>query len=249
MKESPELTERIGAYVSGNMTPSEIMQFEQEIAVDVALQKEVELQRQLHNFLSKKGALAYRKRVQEIRTEMLEQPSPLKAKKQHTSGYWKIAATIVVLLSLGLGVWRFQDHAEGRNDVVFKQYYTPFPAEDEKRGELVEEEVIQLTKLYRNGYYQDVINFYKNTSEIALDPLEQLYVGNSYLQLSQSVAALKILQQIPESSPYYEDGLWYQALCYLKQDDNMQTKKVLQSLIMYDGRYKDQAEELKEALE
>ena len=253
MERNQELFEKIEGYLNKTLSQEELAAFEKELLASTALQEEVEKHRVLHETLSDTDTLAFREKLIRISQEIKEE------EQKSTSGfwqYWKIAASIVVIIGVSALLW-FSGFGKDQNQDLYATYYEPFPVEDTTRGEDTQDFAEVLTA-YSKGEYQkilpqlqQIVNTKETDSFGSLSSVNQfsLYLGNSYINTNQEKKAIPVFESIAKSSKYYENAQWYLALTYLKLKDKKQVISILKELVEYNGVYKDKSIKLLEELQ
>jgi len=223
---------------------AELAAFEKELLASTALQEEVEKHRVLHETLSDTDTLAFREKLMRISEE-------IKAEEQATSSgssqYWKIAASIAIVLGVATLLWFFFFENNPYED-LYASYYTPFPIEDTTRGE-TDTEYKEVLSNYAKGEYKIAITALEKAVTEEESNQFSLYLGNSYINTNQEKKAIPIFEEIAKSSKYYENAQWYLALTYLKLKDKKQVISILKELVEYNGVYKDKSINLLEGLQ
>ncbi len=240
MERTQELFEKIEGYLNNTLSQDELTAFEKQMTESEALQQEVEKHRALHDALSDTDVLAFREKVIKIGKE-------IKAEEQQSgsgfSKFWKIAAVVLVLVSVGSLLW-FTMGSKDSPKELYAEYYKPFPVEDVTRGESVNEKLKDILSKYTNGQYDKVVIALEKWKDSIGKEQVKLYLANSYLNTNKEEKAIPIFQNVSINSQYYENARWYLALTHLKLDQIPQLKQVLQQLIAYNGIYKEKAEAL-----
>ncbi len=242
MDRTPEIFEKIEGYLNNTLPKEELVAFEKEISNTPALKQEIEKHKSLHATLSDQDTLEFKEKLVKISTEI---------KKEETSSsffspFWKIAASIVVIFSVGTLFW-YTINNQDQTKELYAQYYEPFPVEDVSRGE--DDNALQdVMKSYSNGDYSIVISKLEELPNTIKKDLIHLYLGNSYLNTNQEEKAIGQFESIQKNSQYYENARWYLALTYLKWGNPKKIKPILQEIIEYNGVYKENATQLMNAL-
>ncbi len=244
MERNQELFEKIEGYLNKTLPQEELAAFEKELLASAALQEEVEKHRVLHETLSDTETLAFREKLIRISEE-------IKAEEQATSSgsshYWKIAASIAIVLGVATLLWFFFFGNNPYED-LYASYYTPFPVEDTTRGE-TDTDYKEVLSNYAKGEYKIAITALEKAVTEEESNQFNLYLGNSYMNTNQEKKAIPIFEEIAKSNKYYENAQWYLALTYLKLGDTKQVIAILKELIQYNGIYKKNAIKLLEDLE
>ncbi|GAA4115790.1 hypothetical protein GCM10022393_16140 [Aquimarina addita] len=247
MERTQELFEKIEGYLANTLSKEEGIAFRKELAVNKELQVEVEKHRELHDALSDTDTLAFAEKIRKIRKEMIQEEADTTATSGFRfSSFLKIAASLVLIISLGTLLWQVSRHDSPQD--LYTAYYVPYPVEDVTRG-VDQKESDEFQKKYREKKYEEVSVVLEKISEDTMDERHRLYLGNSYLNIGREQDALLQFQQISDTSKYYEHASWFRALTYLKLEDTEASALILQKIITYNGIYAFNAKELLEKLE
>ncbi len=242
MKRTQELFEKIEGYLAKKLSQEELSAFEKEMAADPELKREVEKHRELHNVMSDKGTLEFKEKLQKISEEIKKEQS----KSNVYYSYWKIAASIIIILGVGTLLWSSLIKTNDLSD-IYATYYNPYPTEDITRGDSANK-LNNILKNYSEGKYDLVITELSESSSVSASEQLRLYLGNSYLNTGKEQKALLEFQSVPKSSKYYEDASWYNALTYLKMGKKKKSLEALNVIVQFNGIYKEKALQLIEKL-
>lgn len=238
MERTQELFEKIEEYLAGTLSKEKVIAFEKEIAADNKLKQEVETQRDLHRVLKDKDTLKFKERLQEISREIKDEEQSV-ASNGDSFSYWKIAASVVILIGLGTLLWNNYNKADRVTD-LYISYYTPYPAEDVTRGD-TKSDLDAIMKSYSKGNYKEVISKLEELLTISNKEQLRLYLGNSYLNTGKEKEAILQFKNVSDTSRYYEDAVWYKALTYLKLGDVKKSIPILEEIVSFNGLYKKNA--------
>lgn len=245
MERTPEIFDKIEGYLSHTLPKEEIVAFEKELATNQELQQEVEKHRVLHKTLSDQDTLDFKEKLMQISaTIKKEQNSP---STLVSAPYWKIAASIAILLGVGVLLWYAYINQPNNTQDLYGAFYEPFPVEDVIRGNTNNEEIQSVVKNYARGAYDSVAVVLEKHPN--LNSQLQLYLANSYLNINQEEKAMSLFKDIKSSGKYYEVAKWYLSLTYLKLNTPKKSIPLLKEIITYNGAYKDKATRLLTALE
>ncbi len=246
MKE--EMYEKIEAYLGGNLTSEEQIQFELKMSEDPELAKEVKLSNQinhhlntelwlddaiednetkqdLENFIGSDEAIALRLKLAQV-GENYQETTPSSKLKYIISG---IAAVFI----LGLFVTQFWNQKVD-TQLLYDTYYTemdlPSLVKRGSRNERLDKGIIAFkTKNYQSAitHFED---YMKKTG--GNDPLPYAFIGFSYLEMNEIDKALLNFDQLLNSNSIDSSkALWYKSLAYLKVGKVEESKKMLAKII------------------
>lgn len=246
MKE--ELYEQIEAYLGGDMSSEEQIQFELKMSKDPILAQEVRLSNQVNHHLNEQSWLHEEFKNNEAKKELEEfmrsdEAAELKLKLEKVGEKYQenvgssnlkyilgaVAAILVVVL-LSTQFWR----TSPSNTQLYQKYYTEMDLPSlVKRGSENE----ALTKgivAFKTKKYNDAISNFKSymASTKGKDPLPYAYIGFSHLELNQLDKALTNFDSLLYSNTIDSSrGLWYKSLAYLKNGKIEEAKKVLNEIL------------------
>jgi predicted Zn-dependent protease len=244
MERTPEIFEKIEGYLTHTMPEDEILAFEKELAINPELQEEVEKHRILHKILSDRDTLDFKEKLMRISATIKEEQSNPSASV--SASYWKIAASIAILLGVGMLFWYTYTNQQNSTQDLYSAYYKPFPVEDAMRNS-TNNEMQSIIKNYAKKAYDSVAIILEKHQN--LDNPLQLYLGNSYLNIGQEEKAVSLFKGIESNGKYYEITKWYLSLTYLKLNTPKKSIPLLKEIITYNGVYKDKATRLLKAVE
>ncbi len=246
MERTQALFEKIEGYLAGTLPQEEIVVFEKEIAANTKLKQEVETQRELHRVLKDRDTLAFKEKLQRISKEIKEEERLASTNKYSAFSYWKIAASIVVLLGLGTLLRNHFKDADKVSD-LYIAHYAPYPAEDVTRGD-TKNDMSDIMKSYSRGEYKEVVSKLEELMKLSNKEQLKLYLGNSYLNIGKEKEAILQFKNVSDTSRYYEDATWYRALTYLKLGKVKKSIPILEEIVSFNGLYKKNASDLIEKL-
>ena len=238
MKErNPEIFDLIESYLMDKLSSKDRQEFEQRMESDATLKAEVEKHFDLHKSISNADLIDFRKKV------MLAEKNYNSSSK--SISWWKIAASLVVLLGLGI---LFSILWDDKPAILFDDYYRPYPVEDVFRGE-ASNSLEQAVDLYTNEDYENAIPAFKKLKEKFPSNYQlTMYLGSCYLGINNPDKALNEFQQLTTIPAYQEHATWYLSLSYLSLGNKAKASSLLQKIVAYDGIYKSDAINLLEDL-
>ncbi|AXT52322.1 hypothetical protein D1818_16285 [Aquimarina sp. BL5] len=242
MERTQELFEKIEGYLAQTLSEEEVLAFEKEIAEDSELERELEKQRELHRVLSDRDTLNFKEKLQKISAEVKKE----QLKSNTYFSYWKIAASIIIILGVGTLLWNNLNKTDSFSE-LYASYYRPYPAEDVTRGDTANE-WDDIVKNYSKGNYDTVISKLEKTISISASEQFRLYLGNSYLNSGKEQEAILQFEMISDASRYREAANWYRSLTHLKLGEIKKSSEILKEIINYNGVYKEKAMQLKAEL-
>lgn len=231
----------IETYLDNELSGSDLISFEEELKRNFELQKELQFQKEVNQFV---GLHSFRENIKKVSEEYF---TGQKIKISFWSKYKiQIAATFLICFLL-LTVYVVWSSHKKTTDELFNEYYKPMEFEITLRGS--EAVVLNLEKTAVSYYLQKKYNqALKLFNEILLtDSLNSkinIYAGISAIELNQINKAIQYLSKVPKITLYYSSAQWYIGLCYLKLGDKQDALRVFENLCKDDTSFKNQALEL-----
>ncbi|GAA4276092.1 hypothetical protein GCM10022259_08160 [Aquimarina mytili] len=244
MESTQKIFEQIEDYLAGKLEGNELESFKKLLEIDPELREEVRLHKELGRALKDKKALDFRKKLIKLEDKIdKKKESPIQ--KPFISHYWKIAASIAIIIGLFTFFWQIDQKED-----LYATYYIPYPVENAKRGEVTHEEFKTIAQKYKEEEYSDIIpDLEQLITHRPYDEQLKLFLGNCYLNTGKTNKAIEQFLNINPQNRYYEDGLWYTILAHLKLEQNKEAILLLKKLIAYDGVHQENAIMLLEDLE
>ena len=184
--------ERIDNYVMGKMTADERLSFEQEMAADVALQKEVALHRDVVRAIRMKAAKEHLQKVER----------QIRAEENRRKVFKRLVPVIALAACLVVGVFVDYNYRENYKGYGFSDNIELLAARDggtisQVVGEINDEEYKAALATIEKAMAQDI-----SVSE--RDELEW-YKAVTYMRMGKWIKARKLLKQIAASDSAYSD--------------------------------------------
>ena len=247
---------RIDQYLSGEMTAEERTAFERELVADAALAREVALQREIEGALTEPE-------IEDLEQKLAEIMQP-EGKVRTLRGDWRswaVAASVVLLLGLGLLLWR--NAAQPRSPEELYLAYAEYPAsllagssfrtiepDTPAPADTFTAALTQIDQQYQAGAYA--------TAQQQLDSLAEQYPrwrekqadtyffwqGLLLLRQDQYNAAHEALAQV-QAGPYAEAADWLRTLLRLRVEGPTPTvREALRQFTRYENPYRGEAEKI-----
>ncbi|MFK7784848.1 MAG: hypothetical protein AB8B56_07025 [Crocinitomicaceae bacterium] len=229
-----ERTAKIDAYLSDSMTSEERKAFEQMLATDAELKKEVELQRKTFNLLE---AAAF-----------IETKDKIRAMNERSSGgssfggtLLKVAAVILVLLIPTYFILNNQFNDEH----LFADYAEPYPDRITTMGSSEDEELSKAMSTYNKEDYENAAKLFKairingTTNENVI-----LYEAVSLTYSDQAKEAVKLLSISVKNEPDNQISLdWQLILSLLANNEGDKAKTNLEEFLKHNNGYQQEKAE------
>lgn len=242
MERTQELFERIEAYIDGTLLDKELVDFENEIKANPELKEQIKIHKELKINLKDQKSIDFRKKLINVSQELKKKKE---SKKSNSFSFWKIAASIVVLVGLSTFVWL--NNGINHEQDLFATYYVSYPIGDIKRGSETNtnQDFKTIVLQYKAKEYQKVVAPLENLiNQNPNDEVLKLCLGNSYINTNQFAKAESLFANFSKNSKHYTDALWFLSLTYLKMEKTDKTIPLLKELITYNSIYKKTATSL-----
>lgn len=152
------------------------------------------------------------------------------------STYWRVAATVLILVTLGL-IWRTT-----RSGPEFNDYFEHFAQLESFRGNETSA-YSRALEAYSRRNYKESLALFKQVKE----PNSEVYffMGVSALALERSAEAIEALEQsgLEATNRYHQQTRWYLALAWWHSGDLAKAKAQWQGISAGEYHY-DQAQKL-----
>ena len=248
------LEPEIEQYLGGMMTPEQELAFENKMSADITLYEEVLLIEDINIYLkdkfsdnSKSKNIDLNTNVSllsenEIRQRIEEVNSLYKAKsfsknRRSRVVYFISSTAAIIMLCMGIYFFSFK---KSNLDL-----YTAFYSENDLPSFTTRSVDVNLLSQVEKSFKADdidvaleTLNTYINTSE-HVDPLSYIYKGLIYSEKGQLSEAIKQLE-ILENSDSLDAGKasWFEALVYLKFEDENNVELLLKAIASNPSNYK-----------
>ena len=175
--------------------------------------------------------------------------SNYKEKPGNRKLFYRIAATIIILLSIGTILY-FMNVAKPDAQQLFADYYKPYPNVVTVKGS--NDKLLSAGMYYYDiAKYDSAIMFYDKILEDNTQNTEVLfYKGICLLATDKQDEATGIFNEITQDnkSPFKDQAKWYLALAYIKEGNSVKAKEVLSGISKGSSNY-EKAKKLLRQLE
>ena len=224
-----EKNKLIEKYIQNRLSQDEKSEFEKLLINDLDFKKEVDLHVNLKKVAQHEDTADFKKLVSNFET----------VKPQQRINYtkWLAAASIVLLVGLTY-IFNLNDTTSS-ND-LFNNYFEPYRnvIQPIERSNTQQNEKTMAFMAYEKGEYTKAVNLFTNLYSNTKEPYYLFYKANALLKLEKADEALPLLREhLKTKDTLTEKTQWYMALAYLKLEDKVNAKKLLQKVIT-EGKYK-----------
>lgn len=223
-------------YFEGTLSEKERLEFEELLSTDSEFQSEFEFQ--------KKTKIAFTLNERERLKSELQQLENNRKPKRTKTAWLSIAAGIVVLFSLGLFLW----NNTNSNEKLYADFYETFPNIEAPttRGETTQNIKSEAFFAYDSKDYKKAIELFSEIYKIEKTDYAIFYIGLSEMELNEHKKAIDTfsLFQGDSNNNFYFYIKWYKALCYLKENDIENSKKLLNEVVKTTNPFQLKSKEL-----
>lgn len=245
MKITAELIER---YLEGDLSQSELNNFEAQLKIDTELQAMVELHSEVDMAVSQTDVIDLRQQLQTIAAKQHASETPVRKLSLRRIA-WLAAASVAVLLAVSV-VFNQQNNTPGDMFAGNFEVYTG-PENVRAASPDVDSDIyIALENYNNNDFASAIVKFEQILDENPDNNMIRLYAANALIETGNVDKAELYLNMIIESQDifYTEHAQWYLALVSLKKDNLKDAKSILENIVRENTRYSDEASELLKAL-
>lgn len=224
-------------YFEGNLSNEEKQQFNELLSNDLEFKAEFEFQKKA------KIAVALSER-EKLKSQLKEIENSIKLKNNNRT-WLSLAASIIVILSLGfLFFW----NSFSKNDNLYADFYETFPNIEAPttRGENTLNIKSEAFFAYDSKDYKKAIELFSEIYKIEKSDYAIFYIGLSEMELNEHKKAIDTfsLFQGDSNNNFYFYIKWYKALCYLKENDIENSKKLLNEIVKTANAFQSKSKEL-----
>lgn len=233
----------ISKYLDGELTPDEVLGFEEALAEDIGLRDELDLYREVDEAISDTEILDLRAQLDEIHEELSPQIEKRTRKSSGKVLRYAVAASIAVIISLGTYSLFFK---KASNDKIVGQFYKPYDVTLVNRSQNTDITPMmrEALFLYENGEYREAITVFEEiieTNEKMTASL--LYSGISFMEIEEYLKARNSFQEVIDHNDnlYIEQAEWYLGMVFLLTDEKDKAKSQFEKIRKAEGIYQDEA--------
>jgi hypothetical protein len=212
-----DYTALIEKYLDGELSDSEVLNFESKLMTESRLSDELILHKEIREAISDQEVLKLR--------ELLKDYSSKKKNKTKLIKYYifpLFAACSILVFAL-----IFSNNSSifsSNNDDIYKKFFKHVESGSQTRGvsEQKDNDYQKAFNAYDNYDFKTAIElFQKNNYDSENNCYKEFFTGLSYMELENFKKALSHLELATQCGQnlYSDDVLWYIGLCYLKVND------------------------------
>ncbi|MCC6726593.1 MAG: tetratricopeptide repeat protein [Saprospiraceae bacterium] len=220
----------IDEYLLNRLDATERQSFEQSLANDETLRKELEEHQQLIAAMGLIGDVQMKERVKRIHQAELGRG----AKQPNQANLWKWVVAVIILSVASLGIWLMVRPKAQTPPQLYASYYKPYDLNFGSRNTDASQILAEAGNLYKAGKFAEALPLFEQTLSIApSDSKARLAMGICQLELKQYDQALTQFSALIEAKDplFGEQALWYSAMTKLQQGSTTEAKTLLVKML------------------
>lgn len=237
----------IEKYVQGILSEEERLEFDTLLGVDKGFSEEVAFHTNLKRVTEVEDEENFRGMLDEFEEEIRNvegnEITRAKEKKGLFDRRWLVAASVILLL--GLGVFYNLNQPVSSTD-LYMNYFEPYPnvVQPVVRGDETSA-VSEAFEAYENGRFEEALTRFTDLQETKGDSYYLFYRANALLNLERPNEAIVLLREFATTDDKLADRSgWYLAMAYLQLDDKEQAKIELEKVVESNAYNASKAKEL-----
>ena len=219
----------IDEYLLNRLEGDNLQTFEQSLAHDEALAKEVAERKQLMSAMEMVGDLQMKERVRRIHlAEIGRSDNPPNTNPRK----WVFALVLILIASLA--IWWFVRPKAQTPPQLYAQYYKPYDLNFSTRNSDASLVLAEAGALYKSGNYATALPLFEQViNATPTDSKARLAAGICQLELKQYEEALAQFNVLIDAKDplFGEQALWYGAMARLQQGNVTETSVLLEKLV------------------
>jgi tetratricopeptide (TPR) repeat protein len=232
--------ERIERYLNGKLSSQEKTAFENNLAQDADLKREVVLQQELTNTLKGEKIHQFRNVLQEVDADWKSEQGRIR--RLNIPRLSAIAAAVLVLI---IAYRFFLPSKQASATALLEEYYDTYPmlltsrSSDENE---VNEQLNQAISAYQNQDFESAATGFSEITEVTPDNLSYLfYQAVSLLESQKATEAIPVFQALLSQPKHSlnEQSQWYLALAHLQNEDFTAAKSTLEGIEAGEFKYEE----------
>lgn len=231
-------TEKIERYLSGEMPDSEKKEFEQELANNEELVKEIKIHKEIESFFADKETSELREKLEKIHGKTNNSKSNIFLRR-------RLAVAAGVVLLLGFGILMFLLTENVTNNELYNKYADVYTPANITRGDTSNPLTNALNK-YSNKEFSEALELFKEAKEIGYDLTFDIRIclGITYTETGNTNEAVKEFENVISNHKLLEQqAQWYLGLTYLKADSTEKAVEIFSEISKNKDHYKNKEAE------
>lgn len=229
-------------YFDAELTGDETIQFNNRVAQDEAFKALVQREKIIIGAIRNQGLLDNLQYLKSIEEKIQGEQSQPPASKIKSWYYYAAAAIITIVLAV-----RILLPTQPSTDELFASYFTPYQNifEPTTRGEQLESKRVLAFQAYDQQNYEMAATLFSDVFQ--KEPASEILflLGNSNLMLGKTQEAQEnFVTLIKNFDDLDLQAKWYLSLCYIKNGEQENARKILSELGNTKSSYASKATEL-----
>jgi len=240
-------THLLEKYIRGTLNSAEEDAFMNLLLTDEEFKREVDFAKDLRLVAEIEDDERFRSLLKGFERE-IETRVP-KARIVFPYKRWAVAATITILI--GLGVFLVQVQNFQSPEVLFTEYFEPYRnvVHPITRSEETPDLKTKAFLAYESKDYGMAISLFDTLDQQEANSYYLFYTANALLGYGKPEEAIVLLQSLSENSTFEEQSNWYLALAHLKLANTEKSKKILEGIVRAKSFNHEAAAKLLETLD
>jgi len=244
---------QIEMYLHNELDQESAASFEEELALNPGLARDVTLHRETEEAIAEKDIINLRASLQRIRkknkeTRKVKRGITLPAAQR--LAWYAAAASVVLVLSIA-GVIKNRSYTDKD---IYTQYYTPYKGAGTFRSATEGASLTESQAMvhFKRGEYGRALTLFKSIlEENENNPAVNFYSGAIYQDKKMYRRAISSYTKVVEQKDnlLVEQAAWYIALCHLQRDERKKALERFRQIASEGGYYAKRAEEIIAKLE
>lgn len=229
-------------YRSGDLDGDDLIAFEKELKINSELQKVYKLHEEIDQALKDKEANALRDTLEDAYVHLRERE---KKKRIHMISYISVAASIIILIGLGL-IFLLQSNRIMSNDEIYELYYSHYEIPSDYRSDVEDTESVLKNAISNYNHKNFETSFELFKSVIYTDSSKNaayFLAGLSLMELSKYQDALSYFSHVISQNDIHfgQQSEWFLALSYIGLNDIQNAEPLLEKITANDQYNNDKA--------
>ncbi len=226
-----EKSDLLDKYFEGTLTARELEIFERLIKEDNKFAAAFEFQQNIQ-----KAILLHERATLKRKLQVYERDST----KPKKITWWGYAVASVIIL-IGAAIW--VNLLFNPQEKLYAKYYQPYPntVAPTVRGQQNETLKTEAFYAYDNGDYEKAHERFSALYQQDKEDYALFYQGVSLMELGRFKEAITLFGQYPNNGLFTDYAVWYQALSYLKENEEHRARRLLETLSASQSPMRSQA--------
>lgn len=243
--------DRIEDFFDGDLTESQLKEFENELLDDSDLQMELDLHMEVNEAIMEQDVMDLRSKLEAINTP----PNPARKRKLKFLTKWNIAAaSLALIIGLGSLMYIMNNQSTYSNDKVFSNYYKPYNVVTNTRSSdiMIDNLLVTALKSYETKDFHTALTLFKKIlDKDSTNITSNFYSGISNIEINEYSQANKNFTRVlkHKNNLFIEQSEWYLGFCYLKTNEKEKALKQFHAIAQGNSFYKTKAQEILNRLE